>query len=115
MCGPSLHGSTVGIVGMGRIGQTVQKMLIPFGVHKFLYHGRNKISEELENGAEFTNFENLLKNSDFVIATCALTDNTKNLFDKKAFDLMKNSAVFINSSRGGMKLSIPRNQCPLIA
>ena len=44
MCGPSLNGSTVGIVGLGRIGQNVQKMLTPFGVKKFLYHGRHQIS-----------------------------------------------------------------------
>jgi len=103
MCGPSLNGSTVGIVGLGRIGQMVQKMLTPFGVNKFLYHGRKKLSEDLENGSEFQeNFEDLLKKSDFVIATCALTQDTANLFDKKAFDLMKPNGVFINTSRGGV-------------
>ena len=103
MCGPSLNGSTVGIVGLGRIGQMVQKMLTPFGVNKFLYHGRKKLSEDLENGSEFQeNFEDLLKKSDFVIATCALTQDTANLFDKKAFNLMKPNGVFINTSRGGV-------------
>ena len=98
MCGPSLNGSTVGIVGLGRIGQMVQKMLTPFGVNKFLYHGRKKVEEELENGAEFQEkFEDLLQKSDFVIATCALTKDTQNLFDKKAFDLMKSTGVFINT------------------
>ena len=56
----------------------------------------------MENGAEHTNFEELLARSDFVIATCALTKDTKNLFNKKAFESMKNSAVFINTSRGGI-------------
>ena len=98
MCGPSLNGSNVGIVGLGRIGQMVQKMLTPFGVNKFLYHGRKKIEEDLENGAEFQEkFEDLLQKSDFVIATCALTKETQNLFDKKAFDLMKSTGVFINT------------------
>ena len=77
-------------------------MLTPFGVSKFLYHGRNQLSEDLENGAKFTNFEELLQNSDFVIATCALTEDTKNLFDKKAFAKMKKSAVFVNTARGGV-------------
>ena len=94
MCGPSLNGSTVGIVGLGRIGQMVQKMLTPFGVKKFLYHGRKRLSEDLENGAEFQNdFEDLLQKSDFVIATCALTKETEKLFNKKAFDLMKSTGV----------------------
>ena len=43
MCGNGLSGSTVGIVGLGRIGQTIKKMLTPFGVNKFLYHGRTKL------------------------------------------------------------------------
>ena len=103
MCGPSLNGSTVGIVGLGRIGQMVQKMLTPFGVKKFLYHGRKRLSEDLEKGAEFqNNFEDLLQKSDFVIATCALTKETEKIFNKKAFDVMKSTGVFINTSRGGV-------------
>ena len=56
----------------------------------------------MENGAKFQTFEELLQKSDFVIATCALTEETKNIFDKKAFDLMKPTSIFINTSRGGM-------------
>ena len=56
----------------------------------------------MENGAEHTNFEELLARSDFVIATCALTKDTKNVFNMEAFKTMKNSAVFINTSRGGI-------------
>ena len=95
-----LHSS--GIVGLGRIGQTVQKMLQPFGVEQFLYTGRNKIASELENGAKFQTFEELLRKSDFVIVTCALTPDTKDKFNQEAFDLMKPTSVLINTSRGGM-------------
>ena len=102
MCGPSLNNSTVGIVGLGRIGQKVQQMLTPFGVNQFLYHGRKKLPVEAENGAEFCSFDELLARSDFVIVTCALTEETKNLFDKEAFAKMKPSAVFVNTSRGGV-------------
>ena len=76
-------------------------MLQPFGVQRFLYSGRNKLAPDLENGAEFQNFEDLLTQSDFVIVTCALTPETKEMFNKKAFDLMKPTSVFINTSRGG--------------
>ena len=92
-----------GIVGLGRIGQTVQKMLQPFGVEQFLYTGRNKIASELENGAKFQTFEELLGKSDFVIVTCALTPETKDKFNKEAFDLMKPTSVLVNTSRGGKK------------
>jgi len=62
-----------------------------------------KIEEDLENGAEFQEkFEDLLQKSDFVIATCALTKDTQNLFNRKAFDQMKSTGVFINTSRGGV-------------
>ena len=88
-------------MGLGRIGQTVQKMLQPFGVQKFVYTGRHKLSEDLENGAEYKSFEDLLKMSDFVIVTCALTPDTKEIFNKNAFEIMKPTSVFINTSRGG--------------
>ena len=93
----------VGIVGLGRIGQTVQKMLHPFGVEQFLYTGRNKIASELENGAKFQTFEELLGKSDFVIVTCALTPETKDKFNKEAFEMMKPTSVLVNTSRGGKK------------
>ena len=55
---------------------------------------------EAEGGKEVA-FEELLQRSDFVICTCALTPETQGMFDKRAFQLMKPSAVFINISRGG--------------
>jgi phosphoglycerate dehydrogenase-like enzyme len=53
------------------------------------------------NGAKYLLLDDLLAESDFVIVTCALTDDTRNMFDKRAFDRMKSSAIFINTSRGG--------------
>ncbi len=64
----------------------------------FLY---GTLFPEIENGAEFVELEDLLSRSDFVIVTCSLTPKTQNLFDRNKFKLMKNSAVFINTSRGG--------------
>jgi lactate dehydrogenase-like 2-hydroxyacid dehydrogenase len=51
--------------------------------------------------AEFVDFETLCKESDFIIVTCALTPETKEIFDEKAFSLMKSNCVFVNTSRGG--------------
>ena len=102
LCGPTLSGSTVGIVGLGRIGNAVAKRLRPFGIEKLLYTGRHRKDYDAETNAEFVPMEFLLQNSDFVIVTCALTADTKEMFNKDSFRKMKNSAIFVNTSRGGL-------------
>ncbi|XP_059169331.1 glyoxylate reductase/hydroxypyruvate reductase-like isoform X2 [Physella acuta] len=102
LCGPGLDGATVGIVGLGRIGIAVAKCLKPFGVARILYSGRSEKSEAEEANAQYTSFDELLTKSDFVIACCALTPETKEMFNAAAFKKMKNTAVFVNSSRGGI-------------
>ena len=59
------------------------------------------VFSEVENGAEFVPLDNLLKESDFVIVTCSLSPETQSLFDLQKFKLMKKSAIFVNTSRGG--------------
>ncbi|KAF2897063.1 hypothetical protein ILUMI_09115 [Ignelater luminosus] len=103
LCGPGLNGATVGIVGFGRIGQEVAKRLKPFNIKRLIYHNRSeKAKEAKEIGATRVNLEELLAESDFVIATCALTPETKEMFNDCAFKKMKPTAVFINTSRGGV-------------
>ncbi|GFN81606.1 glyoxylate reductase/hydroxypyruvate reductase-like protein [Plakobranchus ocellatus] len=103
MCGQGLDEATVGIVGMGRIGHTVAHCLKPFGVAKFLYSGRTQKPEaEAELNAEFVDLDQLLSQSDFVIACCALTPQTAGMFNASAFQKMKKTAVFVNSSRGNI-------------
>ncbi|KAF5306258.1 hypothetical protein FQA39_LY08956 [Lamprigera yunnana] len=101
MCGPGLCGSTVGIVGFGRIGQEVAKRLKAFNVKQILYTGRSEKDKGIQMGAKFVVLDELLKESDFVIATCALTPETKEMFNDDAFKKMKPTAVFVNTSRGG--------------
>uniref|UniRef100_A0A2L2XWU9 Glyoxylate reductase/hydroxypyruvate reductase n=1 Tax=Parasteatoda tepidariorum TaxID=114398 RepID=A0A2L2XWU9_PARTP len=102
-CGQGLKNATVGIVGMGRIGQALLKRLIPFGISKALYHDVfHPIEPAEEMGAVYTEFEDLLRQSDYVVAMCNLSDETRGIFNKKAFKLMKPTAVFINTSRGGV-------------
>lgn len=104
MCGSTLVGATVGIVGLGRIGEAVGRRLLTFGVSSILYYGRSEKSEAASSlGAVFTpDFEAFLSASDFVIVTCALTPETQNMFDAEAFRKMKKNAVLINTSRGGL-------------
>lgn len=103
LCGQGLKDATVGIVGMGRIGQAVLKRLLPFGVARVLYYDVfHPIKPADDMGAVYTPFEDLLSQSDYVVAMCNLSEETKGIFNKKAFSLMKPSAVFVNTSRGGV-------------
>uniref|UniRef100_A0A146LKS7 Glyoxylate reductase/hydroxypyruvate reductase n=1 Tax=Lygus hesperus TaxID=30085 RepID=A0A146LKS7_LYGHE len=101
-CGPALQGSTVGVYGFGRIGQSVARKLKAFEVSRILYSSSAEKPEGKEMGAECTSFETLLRESDFLIVTCALTDQTRGLFNKEKFAMMKPTAIFVNSSRGGV-------------
>ncbi|XP_026722697.1 glyoxylate reductase/hydroxypyruvate reductase, partial [Athene cunicularia] len=103
MCGFGLSDSTVGIIGLGRIGQAVARRLKPFGVRRFLYTGsRPKPEAAAEFGAEFAPLSRLAQESDFVVVTCALTPATQGMCNKDFFSKMKKTSVFINTSRGAV-------------
>lgn len=102
LLGQGLEGSTVGIAGMGRIGVAVAERLCPFGVAKLLYSDVQASPHAAGVGAEFVPLDVMLKNSDFVLACCALTPETKGMFNAGVFKKMKKSAIFVNTSRGGV-------------
>jgi len=102
MCGHGLSGATVGIVGLGRIGFAVAQRLRPFAVSRILYTGHKLKSYAADVAAEFVSLDVLLGQSDFVIACCPLSSETKNLFCASTFSRMKRTSVFINTSRGGI-------------
>ena len=92
--------ATVGIVGLGGVGQTIVKNLYGFNVGQFLYCGRTEKPEAAEIGAKFVLFDELLIKSDFIFIVCPLTDETRNMFDSEAFNKMKSTAVLVNVARG---------------
>ncbi|XP_072373092.1 glyoxylate reductase/hydroxypyruvate reductase-like isoform X2 [Scyliorhinus torazame] len=99
LCGNGLSDSTVGIVGLGRIGLAVARRLKPFGVKKFLYtdfEPKPEIAAEIQ--AEYVPLDKLAEQSDFVTVHCALTPETNGLCNKDLFSKMKKTAVFINTS-----------------
>jgi glyoxylate/hydroxypyruvate reductase len=105
MCGKPLAKSTIGIVGLGHIGLAIARRLQPFSIQRVLYSGRQEKqfdSEEDKQFFKFVSFEELLRQSDYVIIACALNDKTRNMFNKQAFELMKNDAILINIARGGI-------------
>lgn len=98
--GHEITGKTVGIIGAGRIGKVFSKRCAGFDM-KVLYHNRKRDKEfENEYGALFTDLDTLLKEADFISIHVPLTVDTRHLISTREFDLMKNSAVLINTSRG---------------
>ncbi|MFR9603465.1 MAG: NAD(P)-dependent oxidoreductase [Rikenellaceae bacterium] len=101
--GHSLRGATLGIVGMGRIGESLAKRAIACGM-KIVYHNRKAISPQKEEayGAKLLSLEELLKVSDVVSINAPYTPQTHHIISTKEFRLMKPSAILINTARGGL-------------
>ncbi|CAH1396760.1 unnamed protein product [Nezara viridula] len=94
MCGRGLYKSIVGFVGLGRIGQSIAKKLIPFGPSKILYSGPRRKLEGDQLGAEFVDFDSLLRQSDFVIVMCPLTSETEAIVDQESLvHALKNKII----------------------
>jgi gluconate 2-dehydrogenase len=99
--GTDVHHKTLGIIGMGRIGQVVAKRA-RFGFDMdVLYYNRHR-KEEIENalGVKYASKEDIIKNSDFIVILTPLVKETYYLINAREFDLMKKSAILINVSRG---------------
>ncbi len=102
LTGQDINGSTLGIIGMGRIGEALVKRAKGFDM-KVLYSNRSrKLKVEEELGIEYVDKETLLQQSDFVCVLVPLTPETKNIIDKEELALMKSSSVLINTARGGV-------------
>ncbi|WP_028783583.1 2-hydroxyacid dehydrogenase [Thalassobacillus devorans] len=100
LAGTDIHHKTIGIVGMGRIGEAVARRAKGFGMD-ILYHNRSRKEEaERELGASYNSFETLIQTADYIVCLAPLTEETKGIFNAEAFKKMKNSAIFINASRG---------------
>ena len=93
-----LCGKTMGIVGYGAIGRRVGDMARAFGM-KVLVHGRRPIPD---TDVEQVPFEELLRRSDVVSMHCPLNGDSEGMMDAAAFAAMKEGAIFINTSRGGL-------------
>lgn len=100
-CGTDVWGKTLGIVGLGRIGQAMARRAAGFGM-KVIYNGRKRVVEEIEKElrAEYREMNALLAESDFISLHVPLTADTRQLFDAPKFFRMKPTAYLINTSRG---------------
>jgi glyoxylate reductase len=102
MIGKEVHGATIGIVGLGRIGKQVARRACAFDM-RVLYHNRRRdLAAEAEFNAEYRTLDELLAESDFVTLNCPLTAETTNLISRPQFERMKRSAMLINMARGAV-------------
>jgi glyoxylate reductase len=98
--GREVHGRTIGIVGMGRIGTQIARRARGFDM-RVLYHNRRRnAAAEPELGAEYVSLDELLARSDYVMLTAPLTDETRGLMNARTLAKMKRTATLINIARG---------------
>ena len=100
MLGQDVSGTTLGIVGMGRIGQAVSLRGKSFGMQIVYYARHRNEKAEKELGARYMEMEALLSVSDFVSLHCPLTSLTEGLIGERQLRAMKPSSILINTSRG---------------
>ncbi|XP_037530924.1 glyoxylate reductase/hydroxypyruvate reductase b [Nematolebias whitei] len=103
LCGYELANSTVGILGLGRIGVAIAERLAPFKVKKFIYTDvapRPELANAIN--AEYVSMDELAKQSDFLAVCCALTPETREICNENLFSKMKKTSIFVNTSRGGV-------------
>lgn len=100
LLGRDIAGSTLGIVGLGRIGRAVARRALGFGM-RLLYHNRHRDpAAERELGAAYRPLEELLRDSDVVSLHAPLTGATRHLIDDGALGQMKPTAILVNTARG---------------
>jgi gluconate 2-dehydrogenase len=102
LLGADLHGSTLGILGMGRIGQAIARRARGFGM-RVLYHNRSRLAAEVETevGASYVPFDDLLRSSDHLVLVLPYTPASHHLIDAAALAKMKPTATLVNIARGG--------------
>ncbi|MGE5630562.1 MAG: 2-hydroxyacid dehydrogenase [Caulobacteraceae bacterium] len=99
--GLDVHHSSLGIIGMGRIGEAIAKRArFGFDMEVFYYNRKRKHEVEESLGVKYCDFETLLKICDFIVLMVPLAKDTYHLIDYKEFSMMKSTAIFINASRG---------------
>jgi len=101
LLGPDVHGSTLGLVGFGRIGQALARRAMGFGM-TILYHDVRRAEAAIETayGATYVPLETLLARSDYVSLHVNLTPETRHLMNAERLRIMNPSAVLVNTSRG---------------
>ena len=101
--GVDVHHATLGIFGLGRIGQAIARRAAGFEM-KVLYHNRKPVSAEIEKrcNAAYATKDDLLRQADFIVLQVPYSPETHHLIGARELKLMKPTAVLVNSTRGGV-------------
>lgn len=102
LTGQDISGATIGIIGMGRIGFSLAKRAKGFDMNILYYNRSQKFDLEKELDMKYVEMECLLKESDFVCIMTPYTKETENLITAKELTMMKETAILINTARGGI-------------
>ena len=100
MLGREVHGATLGIIGMGRIGEQVAQRARGFEMDVRYHNRRRRGNVESSLGVRYASFEELLAESDYVMLCVPLTHETRGMIDAVSLAKMKQTAILINISRG---------------
>ena len=100
----SLYGKTLGILGMGRIGQALARRAVASGM-RIIYHNRHRLADERISGlvdatAQYVDFQTLLQDSDFLSLNLPYTPEVHHIIGKPELGMMKRTAYLINTARG---------------
>jgi len=99
--GKDIHHSTLGIIGMGRIGECVARRAhLGFKMDILYYNRRRNEAAETKYNANYLTMDEVLSKSDFVLVMTPLSDETYHFMGEREFKLMRKDAFFINASRG---------------
>ncbi len=102
LTGVDVYGATLGIIGLGRIGQAVARRARGFSMRVLYTSGSPHPELEAELGVERRSLEGLLRESDFVSIHVPLTEKTRGMIGRRELALMKPTAVLVNTSRGAV-------------
>jgi len=97
-----MTGRTLGIIGLGAIGKLVAKKVKGFDMSVIVYDAFQDQEYAAANGVEYVDLETLLRRSDFISLHVPLIDSTKKMISTPQFELMKKTAVIVNTARGGL-------------
>ncbi|MCE5205856.1 MAG: NAD(P)-binding domain-containing protein [Porphyromonadaceae bacterium] len=101
--GLPVYGKTLGIIGMGRIGQALARRAVASGM-EIIYHNRNRLDRQIEElyNANYVTLDRLLCTADYISLNAPSTKETQHMIGERELGLMKPTAVFVNTARGDM-------------
>ena len=102
LTGQDIYGATLGIIGLGRIGEALVKRAKGFDMNVLYYNRSRKQDKECELGIHYVELKNLLQHSDYVCLMLPYSAEVHHLIGKEELSLMKPNAILINTARGGI-------------